>query len=881
MSHFSPHFNRNTLLSAWAHVVTSHPWKCLGIGVILAAIALGFTLTNLEFRSDRSELVDPSLDWQQAYASYKRQFPHWSDAVVVVERLNVEANPDADARFVRALEAQLNADPDFGSVSLTLDPAETPAGLILTEPTPRVRAVTDDLARASRALIPGSFADLISLAFAAGVSPRSETDRAGLASMLKTASAIARGEAAGPLLGIDALDAPQVMRTPSGAFAVSFVPLRAHETATHNPDQPTAINTDLDTIKSLRAHIRRVLVEENLQGAVRVGVTGVPVLEADETAQSMKDATFASAISVCLITLLLVWVYRGVVTPLLILVALLIGVAWSFGWVTLAVGHLQVLSVVFAIVLLGLGVDTAIHLVARLELVHPDHDHMAPAIAQAFRGVGPGVLTGALTTAAAFGATALTRFAGVAEMGLIAAGGVLLTTLAVMSLLPAMLMLLPKPQRRIRQRLGGEDRPFAGRFGRFIDGHPIKTLIACAAVLIVSSWQASRVQYDPDLQALMPAKAESVVWERKLAADDARSQWHATVIARDADDARVLTHKLRELDVASDVGGAGILFPDADDLRERKALLRAIPKVPMRGGAMPEQGSTALHAAALQAANTLAPTDPLHTSLLALEDAVSKTDAAGEAVERAFVRERGRITALADRLRSATLPHPGQLPKPLRRQVVGKNGSLLLRVYPRSVSDAHSSLSRDVLGGFVEAVREVAPGATGPAVQIYESSRVIWSAYQTAALLALGAIGVLLVIDLRNVGDVACALLPVASGAVVLLGIMGTFGIDLNFANTIVMPLIAGLGVDAGVHAVHRWRQQPGGAPAGLAGGSGRAITLTTLTTIIGFACMTLAEHRGIRSLGIVMSAGLTAVWLSTVFCLPAVLRLRTRFIFG
>ena len=112
-------------------------------------------------------------------------------------------------------------------------------------------------------------------------------------------------------------------------------------------------------------------------------------------------------------------------------------------------------------------------------------------------------------------------------------------------------------------------------------------------------------------------------------------------------------------------------------------------------------------------------------------------------------------------------------------------------------------------------------------------------------------------------------------GASILLAVMELMGEPLNFANTIVMPLIVGLGVDSGVHAVHRWRQQPSGKPAGLAGGTGRAIGITTLTTVVGFACMMTAEHRGIRSLGLVMSIGLAATWLASVTLLPAVLRVR------
>lgn len=109
-----------------------------------------------------------------------------------------------------------------------------------------------------------------------------------------------------------------------------------------------------------------------------------------------------------------------------------------------------------------------------------------------------------------------------------------------------------------------------------------------------------------------------------------------------------------------------------------------------------------------------------------------------------------------------------------------------------------------------------------------------------------------------------------------MLAVMRLFGVDLNFANMIVLPLLIGIGVGCGVHAVRRWRLQPDDHPLGLAGGSGRAITLTTLTTVIGFAVMMTGEHRGIWSLGFVMSVGLAAVWAVTILILPAVLRLRS-----
>ena len=118
---------------------------------------------------------------------------------------------------------------------------------------------------------------------------------------------------------------------------------------------------------------------------------------------------------------------------------------------------------------------------------------------------------------------------------------------------------------------------------------------------------------------------------------------------------------------------------------------------------------------------------------------------------------------------------------------------------------------------------------------------------------------------------------PVTIGFIGAFGFMGLLGVPLNFANIIVLPIIFGIGVSAGVHVVHRWRLEPNGRPRGLSGGTGRGITLTMLTSMIGFGCLLIAQHRGIRSLGLVMVIGLGVTLLACYFILPAILKLRGR----
>ena len=213
----------------------------------------------------------------------------------------------------------------------------------------------------------------------------------------------------------------------------------------------------------------------------------------------------------------------------------------------------------------------------------------------------------------------------------------------------------------------------------------------------------------------------------------------------------------------------------------------------------------------------------------------------------------------------------------LREQWIGTEGTWLLRVFPHTAEK--SILHPDRLGQFVTALQTSleGTGATviGPTVQIYESSKLIKQEYIKAAVYAIAAILLLLMVDFRKLGDALCAMTPVSIGFIGAFGLMTIFDIPLNFANIIILPIIFGIGVNAGVHVVHRWRLEPHGRPRGLSGGTGRGISLTMATTMIGFGCLLVAKHRGIHSLGFVMVMGLGVTLLACYLVLPALLRLR------
>ena len=201
----------------------------------------------------------------------------------------------------------------------------------------------------------------------------------------------------------------------------------------------------------------------------------------------------------------------------------------------------------------------------------------------------------------------------------------------------------------------------------------------------------------------------------------------------------------------------------------------------------------------------------------------------------------------------------------------------VLEVYPKTSADVNGPLDPRFLKPFIQQMRSVDPAVTGVVVQVYESGELIRRSYVEAGVLAPIVVLVLVWIDFRSIRDALLSLAPVAVGFVITFGVMFLVGMAVNAANIIVLPLMFGIGVDAGVHMIHRWRMNPDARPLGLTSGTGKAISLTSYTAMIGFGSMMIAKHRGVASLGFVLTLGLGMTLLACWTVMPALLELRTR----
>jgi len=610
---------------------------------------------------------------------------------------------------------------------------------------------------------------------------------------------------------------------------------------------------------------------------LRFGLTGLPVMENDEMQRSQTDMTKASVLSLLGVSILFITAFGGLRHPLLAVVALLLGIAGSVGFTTFFVGHLNILSVSFGVILIGLGIDFGIHFVSRYLKEARDKDTNRSLI-QTARDIGPGIITGGLTTAIAFFTASLTDFTGVAELGVIAGGGLLVCLVAAVTVLPATISLadrsshrhqLPKPL-----KLDGWVRPLLRT--------PGITLLVCLAFCGLLAFGIPDLKYDHNLLNLQPKGLESVAWEEKLLNDTDRSVWFALSIAKDRDELLRRKEKFESLDSVDRVEEIASLMPISSDDKQR-----IIDSIGQQLGKLPE----AVPVIAVPSATHLGQILADSQQLLPTDDPTSQNIHRRIGQVREMLRgmpqpkyvaimhqlqqqSAGELLQWLHSLQAISNPNPPimeDLPEALVTRFVGKNNQLLLRIYPNA-----SIWDMDALEQFVKQVETVDSKVTGQPLQTFYASRQMQRSYIHAAFYALIAVMIVLLIDFRSLTHTLLALVPVGLGMVMLFGIQGFNDIPLNPANMIVLPLILGIGIDDGVHVVHDFRRQQKGYSLG--GSTATAVIITSLTTMIGFGALMFAEHRGLASLGRVLTIGVACCLFTSLVLLPCLLSLMARF---
>jgi hopanoid biosynthesis associated RND transporter like protein HpnN len=882
------------ILVRLTNAVLRYRWLFVYPQVVLAALCVLYTVRNLQFDISRDNLVGSDKPYHRNFQKFKKEFPTQDDLVVVVQSENSEKNRQFVERLGAKLEAETNLFHDvmykgdlkmLGPKALLFVPETNLVGLqsTLQDFKPFVEQFTH-----TTNLV--SLFSMVNTGFrTAKREKNAETD-----SLIKALPALERivSEAKDSLRRPGTPPSPGVMtlfnpgeEAEEGmyiTFPNSGIYLVTAQAPTEDKNGPA--------LERLRVLVDQTKTEVP---GLNVGITGEPVLEHDEMEQSQKDTLVASVASLVICALIFIYGYQETGRPIKATMCLLVGMAYTLAFATLTVGHLNILTITFAPILIGLAIDYGVHLISRYEEELRHGKSREGALSKAMVYTGQGILTGALTTAGAFLAMVLTDFKGIQEMGIICGGGLLICFIPMMTMLPVLLL---KGRQNVidHQQVALEER--RARIERFWLERPVMVSVVTAVLCLLALTQIRKVYFDYDLRNMQSEGLPAVVFEKKLLSSTPKSVLYGAVIATNLDEAVTLARELKQLPTVASVESTvvDILTEDQTNklklIHEIKQELAPIQfQEPDRRPVDISELSLTLYSfygylgATLDAIGDDEPDlRKVVSSLRSAVEALRKQmlDGTPMQVQSNAVRLASFQVALFDDLRETfeMLKHQDDsspmrvqdLPPELQDRFIGRHGKLLLMVYPKEDVWLRQNQKK-----FIEEVSRVYPDVTGTPVQLYHYTELLKQSYEEAARYSLVAIAILVFVHFRSPVSVALSLIPVGVGFLWLGGLMGWLGIPLNPANIMTLPLVIGIGVTNGIHILNRFAEEQ--TPGILARSTGKAVLVSGLTAIAGFGSLMLAQHRGIRSLGQVMSAGLATCMIAGLTFLPALLNLLTR----
>jgi hopanoid biosynthesis associated RND transporter like protein HpnN len=610
---------------------------------------------------------------------------------------------------------------------------------------------------------------------------------------------------------------------------------------------------------------------------VRVRITGSAALDNEQLSTVSRGAGTATALSVTLVLVLLV---IGLRSPRLVffnLATLFMGLSWTAAFALSVTGPLNLISIAFAVLFIGLGVDFGIQFCMRYLEEYNAGDAHAAVLRRAATGVGGALSLAAVAAAASFYSFVPTSYAGIVDLGIISGTSMFIALLANLTVLPALLTYrpaaVPGVAHGVAIRLPSPNRTGA----RAITAAAL--ILAVAAVPLIE-----RTHFDFNPMHMQNPNAEAVKTFQYLLRHSKIPPYPIDILEPSLARADAVAQRLDGLKEVSQAITLSSYVPDGQDEKldiiQQMGLL--LPPFTLGASAAPPPDPAAIRTAlahfhgALTAFAAAHPRDPLANAAhdLALDVTRYLARFAAAPGQLGVLQSRvmdGLATQLQD-LQLALEAEPvslASLPADLRARYLTAGGAARVEVMSALDLNDNANMRR-----FVDAVRRVAPDAVGPPVMLVEGGDAVVGAFGEATAISVVCITVLLLAALRNVVDALIVLAPLGIAAVWTVAAMELLGISFNLANIIVLPLLIGLGVAYGIYLVVRWR---GGVPVGelMHSSTSRAVLFSALTTMSSFGSLAVAGDPGMSILGKTLSLSLTAVLLSMLVLLPALLRLR------
>ncbi|RAI45898.1 MMPL family transporter [Rhodoplanes roseus] len=839
-----------------------HPKTVIAIYMVLAVVSAVYAARNFAIDTDVNKLISPALDWRQRELEFEKSFPGRFDSIlVVVDAPTAELASRAAAALTPRLKQnttnfrsveEAGAGPFFARNGLLFQSVDELDATVkgLSQAGPLVRTLGGD--PSLRGLVQG-----MSLVLSGVRGNMVPLDAA--APAFNSAAATIETALAGKPASFS-WQAVMTGKEPQPQDVRRFISVR-----------PVLDFSALEPGAAASAAIREAARELDLAGQyqARVRLTG-PIAMADEEFSTMQHGAVRDAIITIVVVLGILWLaLRSAKLIFAVYANMFVGLSMTAAMGLLMVDALNPISVAFAVLFIGLGVDFGIQFAVRYRAERHEIDDMRTALVATARRIGAPLTLAASAVAAAFLSFTPTDYSGISELGKIAGVGMLIALITSITLLPALLKVLNPP---------GEPAEIGYRqlapVDRFLERNRILVVGGTALVALLGAPLLYFLTFDFNPINLRNKNVESVATLLELRADPNVGANSIDILLPNETEAAAAAEKLKALPEANRVLTLASFVPS--DQEQKLALIDGLKKVlgPALQPRMMPPPTDADNVAALRRGQDLltqivvdrpGPGAEASKRLAAALGKLADADKAmRDKVETAFILP---LKTVLDQWRDLLEAQPvtvATLPQDFVRDWVSQNGNVRVEVTPKG--DPNDTA---VLRVFAQSMLAAFPNATGAPISILKSGETVVSAFIHAGSYALVSIMLLLWIVLRRFGDVLLTLVPLLLAGVLTLEFCVIIGMPMNFANIIALPLLLGVGVAFKIYYIMAWRAGQTGL---LQSSLTRAVIWSALTTATAFGSLWMSSHPGTSSMGELLALSLLTTMCFAVLFQPALM---------
>ena len=849
-------------VTAIVQFCTQFPRLIIILGLGAAGASAIFAATHFAINTDINKLISPDLDWRKRELEFAKLFPgHFGSTLVVVEAPTAELVSEASAALTQKLAAQPSL---FNSAEDMSGNEFFSRNGLLFRPAADVERLTQGLGQASPLI-----ATLVGDPSLRGLTRTLSLAFIGIQNRMTTLDALAR-----PLSMAAATMEDVLARRPA---AFSWQELLSGERPTASDLRrfievhPVLDYSALEPGRRSSSAIRQAAADLDLASKYQahIRLTGsVPM--ADEEFATVQQGALVNTIGTVVVVLMILWLaLKSARLIAAVFINLFVGLTITAALGLMMVGALNMISVAFAVLFVGIGVDFAIQFSVRYRAERHDVPELRPALTLAAKKIGVPLTLAAAAVAAGFMSFIPTDYRGVSELGQIAGVGMLIAYATSITLLPALLATMNPP---------GEPEAIGYRtlapIDWFLQTYRVPVIVGTVAIAVLGSPLLYFLTFDFDPIHLRSTSTESISTLLDLGGDSRIGINSINVVTPSLDAANTAAARLGKLPQVSGERTLQAFVPQDQEkkLASIQGLAQRLGPVMQRPASKPPSDAeniAALNSTADQlnkvAGDAKGPGADAAKRLAAASRKLAAADASlREKAETAFVVPLKRdLGDLSNYLQAQSIT-VANLPQNLKRQWVTPDGRARVEAAPKGDTN-----DTEVLRTFARTVLAAYPDAVGGPISILKSGDTVVKAFFEAGTYALLSIAILLWIVLRRFGDVLLTLVPLLLAGAVTLEICVLIGMPLNFANIIALPLLLGVGVAFKIYYIMAWRA---GQTNLLQSSLTRAVIWSALTTATAFGSLWLSQHPGTSSMGKLLALSLVCTLCAAVLFQPALM---------